>query len=168
MPATRTELFARLQDLGIETRTVEHQAVFTVAESSALIRDLPGGHTKNLFLKDAKGRLWLIIAEARTEVDLKRLHKAVGAARFSFGNAELLMEVLGVPPGSVTALSLINDTQARVSVVVDEALMRYESINCHPLTNTATTAIGRDDLIRFIRATGHEPIIARLDAPASA
>jgi Ala-tRNA(Pro) deacylase len=168
MPATRTELFARLQDLGIETRTVEHQAVFTVAESSALIRDLPGGHTKNLFLKDAKGRLWLIIAEAHTEVDLKWLHKAVGAARFSFGNAELLMEVLGVPPGSVTALSLINDTQARVSVVVDEALMRYESINCHPLTNTATTAIGRDNLIRFIRATGHEPIIARLDAPASA
>ncbi|MBV1695014.1 MAG: prolyl-tRNA synthetase associated domain-containing protein [Hyphomicrobiales bacterium] len=168
MPATRSDLFQRLDALGIKTQTVEHEAVFTVAESDRLHREIPGGHTKNLFLKDAKGRLWLIVAESHTEVDLKTIHRSLGAARFSFGNADLLMEVLGVTPGSVTALALVNDTAGRVSVVVDEALMRYETINCHPLVNTATTAIGRDDLLKFMRATGHEPTIARLTAPAVA
>jgi Ala-tRNA(Pro) deacylase len=168
MAVTRSDLFQRLEALGIETHTVEHDAVFTVAESDRLHRDIAGGHTKNLFLKDAKGRLWLIVAESHTEVDLKAIHRPLGAARFSFGNADLLLEVLGVTPGSVTALALINDTAGRVSVVVDEALMRYETINCHPLVNTATTAIKRDDLLKFMRATGHEPTIARLTAPAVA
>ncbi len=159
---TRDDLFSLLDDLGIATTTTEHEAVFTVAESTQLERNLPGGHTKNLFLKDAKGRLFLVIAQSHTVVDLKSLHRTLGTARFSFGRPELLMEVLGVPAGSVTAFSLINDPTGRVSVVVDAALMGYDSINCHPLTNTATTNIAREDLIKFIRATGHEPRIETL------
>jgi Ala-tRNA(Pro) deacylase len=166
MPATRADLFRRLDELGITTTTTEHAAVFTVAESDKLHADLPGGHTKNLFLKDAKDKLWLVIAEHHTPVDLKALHKQLGAGRFSFGKAELLAEVLGVTPGSVTALAVINDLDRRVSVVVDAALMRYEVINCHPLENTATTAIGRDDLLKFMRASGHEPRIVEIAAVA--
>jgi len=161
------QLFARLEQLGIGHRTVEHAPVFTVAESERLERSLPGGHTKNLFLKDAKGRLFLVVAESRTAVDLKSLHKTLGCARLSFGKADLLMDVLGVPAGSVTALSLINDRERRVSVVIDAHLMRHDSINCHPLENTATTNIGRDDLIKFIRACGHDPKFASLNGPGA-
>ena len=155
--ATRTAILDHLARLGIPTETTEHEAVFTVDESEALERDLPGGHTKNLLLKDAKGRLFLIIAQSRTPIDLKSLHKSIGCARLSFARPELLVDVLGVPPGSVTALALINDRNNRVNVIVDQALMSYDVINCHPLENTATTAIARDDLLRFIRSCGHEP-----------
>ncbi len=163
-PTTRDQLMARLAELGIKTETVEHEAVFTVAESDRLHRELAGGHTKNLFLKDAKDKLWLVVAECHTPVDLKALPKAIGSARLSFGKADLQMAVLGVTPGSVTALALVNDKDRRVSVVVDERLMRYDSINCHPLVNTATTHIARDDLIAFMRACGHEPRVANLTA----
>jgi Ala-tRNA(Pro) deacylase len=162
MPATRPDLFARLGELGIATRTIEHPPVFTVAESEKLERDLPGGHTKNLFLKDAKDRLFLVTAESHNKIDLKSLHKVLGCARLSFGKPELLQEVLGVPPGSVTAFALINDRAGRVGFVLDALLMRYDSINCHPLENTATTNIAREDLLRFIRSCGHEPRILDL------
>jgi Ala-tRNA(Pro) deacylase len=162
MPATRAELFARLSELGIATRTVEHPPVFTVAESERLERDLPGGHTKNLFLKDAKDRLFLVTAESHNKIDLKSLHKVLGCARLSFGNPELLQEVLGVAPGSVTAFALVNDCACRVSFVLDVQLMEYDCINCHPLENTATTNIAREDLLRFIRSCGHEPQILDL------
>lgn len=163
-PLTRAEIVARLDALGIPHRTVDHEAVFTVAESDRLHRDLSGGHTKNLFLKDAKDRLWLVVAEAHTAIDLKALPKAIGSARLSFGKAELLMEVLGVTPGSVTVLALANDRDRRVSVVVDQRLMDYDVVNCHPLTNTATTSLARDDVLRFIRACGHEPRVLSLTA----
>ena len=158
----RAQLFSRLDELGIVHRTVEHEAVFTVAESERLHREIAGGHTKNLFLKDAKDKLWLVVAEAHTPVDLKKLPKQIGSARLSFGKAELLEEVLGVTPGSVTALALINDERQRLTVVVDERLMKYDMINCHPLENTATTTLSRGDLIAFIRACGHEPRTATL------
>lgn len=161
-PKTRADLFDRLQELGIETTTHEHPAVFTVAESEALERDILGGHTKNLFLKDAKGRLFLVVAKSTTRIDLKALQKAIGSARLSFGKPDLLLEVLGVPPGSVTAFALMNDTGQRVSVIIDAALMDYDAINCHPLENTATTSIGRDDLLTFVRACGHEPAVTVL------
>jgi Ala-tRNA(Pro) deacylase len=159
VPAQQSDLFTRLEQLGIATRTVEHPAVFTVAESAALDREIPGGHTKNLFLKDAKGRLFLVIAHAETQIDLKRLPAAIGSARLSFGRPELLMDVLGVTPGSVTAFALINDASRRVDVVMDQMLMAFPTINCHPLVNSATTSIARDDLLRFIRACGHAPTI---------
>jgi Ala-tRNA(Pro) deacylase len=163
-PVTRLQLFGRLAELDISTETVDHGAVFTVAESAELERALPGGHTKNLFLKDAKDRLYLVIAHAHTKVDLKALPKVIGAARLSFGNGELLQLKLGVAPGSVTAFAVINDTAGDVSVVFDDALLAFDTINCHPLENTATTSIARDDLLRFIRATGHEPRIVKLSS----
>lgn len=162
MHATRETLFNRLAELGIETRTVEHEAVFTVAESDKLERDLPGGHTKNLFVKDAKGKLFLIVAESHTEVDMKRIHKRIGCARLSFGKPDLLEATLGVTPGSVTALAVINDIAGAVEVILDETLTSFDVINCHPLVNTATTAIARDDLIRFMTETGHPPRIMPL------
>jgi Ala-tRNA(Pro) deacylase len=167
MPLTRQELFARLDDLGIKTTTVEHDAVFTVAESSEIERQMPGAHTKNLFLKDERGTLFLVVAMAATRVDLKALSKTLSAGRFSFGKPELLHEVLGVQPGSVTAFAVVNDTSQRVNVVLDADLMGHETINCHPLENTATTNIARDDLIRFIRACGHEPRIVTLAGQAT-
>ena len=162
MPATRQDLFARLAQLGIETRTVEHEPLFTVAESSKLEREIPGAHTKNLFLKDDGGELFLVVARTQTRVDLKALAKTLHAGRFSFGKPDLLMQALGVPPGSVTAFAVINDPQRRVRVVIDAELMQYDCVNCHPLENTATTNIARDDLLRFIRSCGHEPRIAML------
>jgi Ala-tRNA(Pro) deacylase len=162
MPATRTELFARLSELGIATRTAEHRPVFTVAESEMLEQDVPGGHTKNLFLKDAKDKLFLVTAESHSKIDLKSLHKVLGCARLSFGKPELLQAVLGVAPGSVTPFALINDHACSVAFVLDAQLMGYERINCHPLENTATTNIAREDLLRFIRACGHEPRILHL------
>jgi Ala-tRNA(Pro) deacylase len=157
MPASRQDLFARLVELGIATETAEHAPVFTVAQSSQLQRRLSGGHTKNLFLKDRKERLFLVVALGHARIDLKSLHSRLGCDRLSFGKPELLMEVLGVPPGSVTPFALINDTARRVTVVLDADMMRYERLNYHPLENTATTNIAREDLIAFIRACGHEP-----------
>ena len=161
-PATRQDLFRHLADLQIVTHTVEHEPLFTVAESGKLERELPGAHTKNLFLKDESGELFLVVAEATTRVDLKALARTLHAGRFSFGKPELLMQALGVPPGSVTAFALINDPERRVRLVVDAELMHHDSINCHPLENTATTNIARDDLLRFVRACGHEPRIVSL------
>jgi Ala-tRNA(Pro) deacylase len=170
MPVSRQELFARLDDLGIRTTTVDHDAVFTVAESSEIERKIPGAHTKNLFLKDERGAIFLVVAIATTRVDLKALSKTLAAGRFSFGAPELLNEVLGVQPGSVTAFAVINDMSRRVNVVLDAELVNFETINCHPLENTATTNIAREDLMRFIRACGHEPRIVMLGgqpAPSS-
>jgi len=163
--ASRKDLFERLDTLNIPTRTVEHDAVFTVEESERLERDLPGGHTKNLMLKDAKGRLFLVTAQAHTRIELKSLHKTIGCARLSFAKPDVLLDALGVTPGSVTAFSLINDKDGKVSVIIDQELMKYDIINCHPLENTATTAIAREDLMRFIRACGHEPTVLSLCAP---
>jgi Ala-tRNA(Pro) deacylase len=165
MPATREGLLARLEELGIETVTVDHPPVFTVAEHSRLERELPGGHTKNLFLKDKKGRLLLVVALGHAHIDLKSLHKVLGSDRLSFGSPELLMEVLGVTPGSVTPFALINDKARRVTVILDADMMRHERLNYHPLANTATTNIAREDFLAFIRACGHEPRILGVASP---
>ena len=157
MPVSRTGLFESLKRLDIATTTIEHPATFTVEASSNVPIDLPGAHTKNLFLKDDEGTLVLVIAKSSTKVDLKVLAKRMGAGRFSFGKPDLLMEALGVTPGSVTAFAVINDQKRRVRVVMDSELGAHDSVNCHPLENTATTNIALADLLRFIRSTGHEP-----------
>ena len=157
MALTRDALFDQFSRLGITTTTIEHPPAYTVAESSAIHAALPGAHTKNLFLKDEDGTLVLVIAQSETKVDLKAVAKRLGAGRFSFGKPELLMTALGITPGSVTAFAIANDTAKRVKIVIDQALMAHDSLNCHPLENTATTNIARDDLLRFIRSTGHEP-----------
>lgn len=165
MAATRAELMAFLDGLGIETETIEHEAVFTVAESAHLKSMVRGGKSKNLFLKDKKGRLFLLSAEDEAEIDLKQLHKLLGAqGRFSFGSAELLYEVWGVTPGSVTPFGAINDKDGRVTVALDAGLLAHGRVNFHPLENTATTAVSADDLVKFLRATGHEPQIVTLQA----
>ncbi len=160
MPATPAELFAYLDRLGIAHRTVTHQALFTVEQSRALRGTIPGGHTKNLFLKDKKGALFLITAPEDAVIELKSLHRRLQASgRFSFGSAELMRETLGIEPGAVTPFAAINDTDRRVQVVLDATLMQHETINCHPLTNTMTTSIARADLLRFLEETGHPPRI---------
>jgi Ala-tRNA(Pro) deacylase len=162
-------LFAALDRLGIAHRTVNHPPLFTVAQSQSLRGAIPGGHTKNLFLKDKRGSLVLVTAQEDTTIDLKSLHRRLDASgRFSFGSAELMWETLGVQPGAVTPFAAINDTAGRVAVVLDAALMAHETINAHPLVNTMTTAIGRDDLVRFLESTGHPPRIVALAGPAPA
>jgi Ala-tRNA(Pro) deacylase len=165
MPATPDDLFAFLDKLGIAHQTVQHPPLFTVEQSRSLRGKIAGGHTKNLFLKDKRGTLFLVVAPEDAEIDLKSLHRLLGASgRFSFGSAELMREVLGVEPGSVTPFAALNDTAKRVTVVLDAAMMAHATLNFHPLVNTMTTSIGRDDLVRFLAATGHavriEPVAA--------
>jgi len=169
MPKTPDELFAYLDELGIKVKTVKHPPLFTVADSQRLRGEIPGGHTKNLFLKDKKDNFFLLTVEEDAVVDLKTVHTLIGAAsRVSFGKPEKLMEYLGLLPGSVSTLGAINDTLGQVKIILDEGLMQHDIINVHPLTNEATTSIGRDDLVRFLRATGHEPEILAVAAPADA
>ncbi|HMR30335.1 MAG TPA: prolyl-tRNA synthetase associated domain-containing protein [Geminicoccaceae bacterium] len=157
------EILARLDALGIAAETFHHPAVFTVEESLRHTAHLPGAHVKNLFLKDKKAKLWLVTCRHDLRVDLNALSRRLGAARFSFGRPELLMAVLGVEPGSVTPLALVNDTDLEVQAVLDEALLSHDRVNCHPLRNTASTALGSADLVRFLRSTGHEPVISAID-----
>jgi Ala-tRNA(Pro) deacylase len=163
MARTPAELFEYLAGLGIATRTIEHAPVFTVEEAQALRGTVPGAHTKNLFLKDKKDRLFLVVAPEEAQLELKQLHNLIGASgRVSFGKPDLLVESLGVTPGSVTAFAAINDTGRRVTVVLDGRLAKDATINCHPLVNTATTTIATADLLKFLKATGHDPLIVDL------
>jgi Ala-tRNA(Pro) deacylase len=151
------QLFARLEQLGIAERTVEHPAVFTVEEAKALRGDLPGHHIKNLFLRNKKEEMWLVVALEDRAIDLKRLGETLGAGRLSFGSAERLKRHLAVEPGSVTPLALINDPSRTVRLALDRGLADGGPVNAHPLVNTMTTAMAAADLLRFFAATGHEP-----------
>lgn len=155
----RDELFALFDQLGVSHRTLEHPAVFRVGEGDAVKTALPGGHTKNLFLKDAKGQLWLVSALQDARIDLKALPAAIGSARLSFGSPAALETALGVTPGSVTAFALINDPRHQVRFVLDAELATADPVNFHPLTNTATTAISQPDFRRFLAALGVTPIV---------
>src|SRR5471032_2085125 len=154
---TPQQLFARLDALGIPHRSVEHQAVFTVEEAKALRGDLPGHHIKNLFLRNKKEEMWLVVALEDRAIDLKRLGEVLGAGRLSFGSAERLKRHLGVEPGSVTPLALINHEARAVRLALDRGLADGAPVNAHPLVNTMTTAMAGADLLRFFAATGHEP-----------
>jgi Ala-tRNA(Pro) deacylase len=158
-PAARADLFAALDALGIAHATLDHPPVFTVAEGAEFKAKLPGGHTKNLFLKDKAGALALVSALGETSVPVNRLHRALGTQRFSFAKEDVLWDALGVRPGSVTVFALVNDRDRRVRMVLDAALLAHDTVNFHPLGNDATTAIARDDLLSFIRATGREPVV---------
>jgi Ala-tRNA(Pro) deacylase len=162
MTVSPEALFARLATLGIDTETRQHQAWFTVEQSKTLRGEIPGAHTKNLFLKCKKGMLWLIVALESTAIDLKTLHTRLGCGRLSFGGADLLRDVLGVEPGSVTPFAVINDAGNRVTVVLDQALMAYDRLNFHPLVNTATTGISRAGLLAFFEDLQHAPQILAL------
>ena len=163
MPLSPQDLLKKLEELQIETKTHEHEAVFTVDESSKIKQDIPGGHTKNLFLKDKKGNFFLVVAEGSAQIKLNSIHGLIGAkGRVSFGKPEALMELLGVKPGSVTAFAPVNDSENKVSVIIDEPLLRYDLINCHPLTNEMTTTISREDLLQFLKHVNHEPQIIQV------
>ena len=167
MPTSPEDLLAHLAALGIETTTVGHPPLHTVEDSQALRGDIPGGHTKNLFVKDKKGNLFLLVLGEEAVIDLKRVHEKIGAqGRVSFGSAELLEEVWGVRPGAVTPFGAINDTKGRVQVVLDAAMMRHERLNFHPLVNTRTTGLASADLAKFLSATGHEPLVVALGEAA--
>jgi Ala-tRNA(Pro) deacylase len=168
MPKTADQLFAALESLGITVTTVKHPPLFTVEQSRALRGQIPGGHTKNLFLRDKKNTLFLVVAEEHAPIELKSLHHRLGAGRFSFGAPNLLREVLGVEPGAVTPFGAINDGEGRVTVVLDAPLLEHTTLNFHPLNNTMTTAIGRDDLLKFLESTGHKPRVEHVSGGPAA
>ena len=161
-PATKDDLFRRFERLGIAVKTHEHEAAFTVEQARSHRGNIPGCHCKNLFLKDKKGQLWLVVCREEAIVDLKSLPKTIGSARLSFGKPDLLMDVLGIEPGSVTPFALVNDTQNRVKVVLDAKMMDNAIVNYHPLVNTATSSITPEDLLRFIKDCGHTPEVTAI------
>lgn len=165
MPKSPEELFSFLDGLGIKVTTVSHPPLYTVADSQALRGEIAGGHTKNLFLKDKKDNYFLLTVEEDATIDLKSVHHTIGAAsRVSFGKPEALMDLLGVAPGAVTAFGVINDSDRKVKMIIDEPLLAHDVINAHPLTNDATTSIAATDLVRFVEATGHEAVILKVSA----
>ncbi len=167
MPATRQDLFARFDILGISTKTHDHVPVFTVEEAKQVHGNIPGGHCKNLFCKDEKGALWLIVALQDAIINLKAAPAKIGSRRLTFAKPELLMEVLGVEPGSVTPFGLINDSPPRTHVVLEQHMMAQDLLNFHPLQNNASTTITSGDLLIFIRSCGHEPRTIALSEPLS-
>jgi Ala-tRNA(Pro) deacylase len=163
-------LFSALTQLGIDCANHHHAPVMTVEDNRALRGVIPGLHSKNLFLKDKSSGLWLVVAEEQQSIDLKALGRVLQVGKFSFANAETLLTVLGVPPGSVTPFAIINDPEHRVRVVLDQSLARALQVNFHPLTNTQTTTLRGSDLVTFLQAFEHDPLLINftaLDAPSS-
>ncbi len=154
-PATPEDLFDRLQSLGIEAHTVKHPPVFTVEEAKALRGEIAGCHTKNLFLRNKKGAMWLVVCLEDRQVDLKQLAERLGSGRLSFGSAERLMKYLGVIPGAVTPFGIINDKGGAVRVALDREMLAAGPLNFHPLDNAMTTSIGTEDMLRFFEAERH-------------
>lgn len=162
-PARPEDLLRRLQELGIETTTVHHPPVFTVEEAKALRGEISGAHTKNLFLRDKHGSMWLVVCLEDRRLDLRELAERIGAKKLSFGSAARLMKYLGVTAGAVTPFAVINDGQRRVQVVLDRALRERSLLNFHPLDNAMTTSIRANDFLRFLDAEGHPPGLVDLE-----
>ena len=169
MPEAPEGLLARLDALSIETRTVRHPPVFTVLESRALRGGLPGGHSKNLFLRPAKGGgpFLLAVLEEDRKISVNALARAAGAGRVEMAPAEALRALLGVEPGSVTPFGLVNAPPGAVRVVLDAGLLRDHAwVHFHPLVNSMTTAIRPADLLRFLESLGHAPELLEIPPPA--
>ena len=165
VPHNPEDLFIYLSELGVATQTTDHAPVFTVDESRHLRGEIAGAHTKNLFLRDNKKAFFLVCLDEAMKVDLKALRPLIGArGGLSFASPEALEEHLGVKPGSVSPFAAFNDKAGAVAVAVGADLLAAAVVNCHPLTNTKTTSIAPDDLLRFLRATGHEPVIVPVNA----
>lgn len=165
-PLSPDDLFAYLDGLGIPHKTVQHRPAFTVEDARTLRGQVAGGHTKNLFLRDKKGTLYLVVAPEDAVIELKSLHRVLGASgRFSFASADAMRDVLGVEPGSVTPFAVINDTAGRVTVILDAEMMAQPVLNFHPLVNTATTTVSREDLVKFLESTGHPPRVVAVSTP---
>lgn len=166
LPTTPEMLYERLAALGISYELHEHQPVFTVAESAHLTAQIPGVHTRNLFVRDKKGVMFLIVAAHETPVDLKKLQGLLGCGRLSFGSADRLWQYLGVRPGSVCPFAIINDTGGAVTIMLDKDMMAAQRVNYHPLENDKTVGLAPDDLVKFIESTGHQAHILDLSPAA--
>jgi Ala-tRNA(Pro) deacylase len=162
LPTSSEQLLARLDALGIAYQNHAHDAVFTVEEAKALRGELQGGHIKNLFLRNKKEEMWLVVVEEDKRVDLKALGEKLNAGKLSFGSPDRLLRYLGVLPGAVTPFGIINDKDRKVKVVLDRDLLAKDPVNCHPLVNTMTTAVASRDLVKFLEAEGHPPEIIQL------
>ena len=162
LPTSPEQLLARLAALGIAVANHAHAAVFTVEEAKALRGELTGGHIKNLFLRNKKEEMWLVVVEEDKRVDLKALGEKLNAGKLSFGSADRLLRYLGVLPGAVTPFGIINDTDRKVKVVLDRDLLAMDPVNAHPLVNTMTTAISAKDLVKFLEAEGHTPDVVQI------
>lgn len=158
----RLDLFEYLAQLGIKTTTVEHEPLFTVEQADKIALSIPGGHIKNLFLKDDDKQLWLLVAEDHAKIELKKVGQLLNARKLRFADADLLWQHLGVKPGSVTPFALINDPDHKVNVVLDKTLLGLDVLNAHPLENTATTSIALEDFKKFLQTIGHKPVIINL------
>jgi Ala-tRNA(Pro) deacylase len=161
--AAEAELYALLDAHGIAYTHHTHPPLFTVADSQALRGELPGGHVKNMFMKDKKGAIWLATCLEDRHIRIRDLEKEIGAKNLSFGKAELLWEVLGVRPGAVTPFGLINDRAQRVRVALDAQMLDCDPLNFHPLHNEATTTISKDGFLQFLTVTGHQPVLVDFD-----
>jgi len=164
MPLTSDELLAQLENLGISAKTASHPPLHTVEESKRLRGELPGGHVKNLFLRDKRGRYWLLTTLEDTRVDLKEMARRLDAGKFSFADHEALARLLGIAPGAVSPLAAVNDSEGQVTVVLDEALLAHDPLNVHPLRNDRTTALSPADLLRFLSECGHTPTVTAFAA----
>ena len=163
-PLTEAELLIQLEQLSVPYTLHRHPAVFTVEESQALRGELPGVHVKNMFLKDKKGGLWLITCLEDRRVKIRDLEKTLGAPKMSFAKPELLLEAIGVLPGAVTPLAVVNTRPGDLTLVIDASILSAETINCHPLHNEATIALSTEDLGRFLSHIGHAPKLVDFDA----
>ena len=162
MPWTQAALLNRLSELGIDVPTVQHRPLHTVEDGEAILSDMPGGRCKSLFLKDKKGSLWLVVMLGEDRLDTSALQKTLGSARLSFGKPDLMWSVLGVEPGSVTPFAVINETAKAVQVILQRRMMALDLLNYHPLRNDATTTLSPSDLLKFMSAIGHNPLVLDL------
>lgn len=166
LPTPADALFAIFDSLSIPYRLYHHQPVFTVAESLDIERDMDGAHCRNLFVRDKKGTMFLVVAQNETMIDLKKLSDLLACGRLSFGSSDRLWQYLGVRPGSVCPFSIINDKDKAVTIVLDKAMMAHDIVNYHPMENHMTVGLSPDDLVKFIKNTGHEPMILDLSRAA--
>ena len=161
-PTTPAQLLERLEDLDIPYNIYKHEAFFTVEEGLKFEKDIPGTHCRNLFLRDKKGRMFLITLANETAVDLKKLALLLGTGRLSFGSPERLWNTLGVRPGSVCPFAIINDGDKTVMSILDKSMMAADIVNYHPLINTMTVGLRPCDLLKFMEKCGHTPVILDL------
>lgn len=163
-PLDEAALLAFLDQLGVDYRIHRHPPVFTVEESRSFRDAQPGAHVKNMFLKDKKGGLWLVTCLEDRRIKIRDLEKALSAPKLSFGKPDLMTQTIGVTPGAVTPLAVLNDAERVVTLVVDAAVLGADLVNCHPLHNEATIALSASDLVRVVGTTGHTPRMVDFDA----
>ena len=162
-PASPDQVLAALRKLDIKQSTISHQPMRTVEQSKEFRPREPGGYPKNFFLKNKKGKMWLVTLHEDRVIDLRTLGEMLGAGRVSFASEDRLMKYLGVIPGAVTPLAVINDVTQSVTAVLDEYLLNMHPLHFHPCDNSKTTTIDREGLLVYMSEFGHKPVILDFD-----